>query len=75
MAKIKAPNSNFNGEAYGVNFVNGEAETSDKWTITMLTEIGCTVETKKKPKDGDDQKADEKANDETVTEDETNTEK
>ena len=56
MAKIKAPNSNFNGEAYGVNFVNGEAETSDKWTITMLTEIGCTVETKKKPKDGDDQK-------------------
>jgi hypothetical protein len=64
MAKIKAPNSNFNGEAYGVNFVNGEAETSDKWTITMLTEIGCTVETKKKQKDDDDQK-----------EDETNTEK
>ena len=61
MAKIKAPNSNFNGEAYGVNFVNGEAETSDKWTITMLTEIGCTVETKKKPKDGDDQKGDENA--------------
>ena len=61
MAKIKAPNSNFNGEAYGVNFVNGEAETSDKWTITMLTEIGCTVETKKKAKDGDDQKGDEKA--------------
>ena len=61
MAKIKAPNSNFNGEAYGVNFVNGEAETSDKWTITMLTEIGCTVETKKKPKDDDDQKEDEKA--------------
>ena len=63
MAKITAPNSNFNGEAYGVNFVNGEAETSDKWTITMLTEIGCTVETKKKAKDGDDQKKDEKAGD------------
>ena len=61
MAKIKAPNSNFNGEAYGVNFVNGEAETSDKWTITMLTEIGCTVETKKKVKEDDDQKEDEKA--------------
>ena len=56
MAKIKAPNKNFSGEAYGLNFVNGEAETSDKWTITMLTEIGCTVETKKKAKDGDDQK-------------------
>ena len=41
--------------------MNGEAETSDKWTITMLTEIGCTVETKKKAKDGDDQKGDEKA--------------
>ena len=61
MAKIKALNKNFSGEAYGLNFVNGEAETSDKWTITMLTEIGCTVETKKKPKDGDDQKGDEKA--------------
>ena len=61
MAKIKAPNSNFNGEAYGVNFVNGEAETSDKWTITMLTEIGCTVKKKKKAKDGDYQKGDEKA--------------
>ena len=61
MAKIKAPNSNFSGEAYGVNFVNGEAETSDKWTITMLTEVGCTVENKKKVKEGEDQKEDEKA--------------
>ena len=59
MAKIKAPNKNFSGEAYGLNFVNGEAETSDKWTITMLTEVGCTVETKKKAKDGDDQKVKE----------------
>ena len=61
MAKIKAPNSTFSGEAYGVNFVNGEAETTDKWIITMLTEVGCTVETKKKAKDSDDQKEDEKA--------------
>ena len=61
MAKIKAPNSTFSGEAYGVNFVNGEAETTDKWIITMLTEVGCTVETKKKTKDADDQKEDEKA--------------
>ena len=61
MAKIKAPNSNFNGEAYGVNFVNGEAETSDKWTITMLKEVGCTVENKKKVKEDEDQKKDEKA--------------
>lgn len=61
MAKIKAPNSSFNGEAYGLNFVNGEAETTDKWIITMLTEVGCTVETKKTAKDADDQKEDEKA--------------
>lgn len=61
MAKIKALNKNFNGKAYGVNFVNGEAETSDKWTITMLTEVGCTVENKKKVKEDDDQKEDEKA--------------
>ena len=61
MAKIKALNKNFNGEAYGVNFVNGEAETSDKWTITMLTEVGCTVENKKKVKEDEDQKEDEKA--------------
>ena len=61
MAKIKAPNKNFSGEAYGLNFVNGEAETSDKWTITMLAEVGCTVENKKKVKEGEDQKGDEKA--------------
>ena len=59
MAKIKAPNKNFSGEAYGLNFVNGEAETSDKWTITMLTEVGCTVENKKKVKKDDDQKEDD----------------
>lgn len=61
MAKIKALNKNFNGEAYGLNFVNGEAETSDKWTITMLTEVGCAVENKKKLKEADDQKEDETA--------------
>ena len=53
MAKIKAPNSNFNGEAYGIHFVNGEAETSDKWTITLLKEVGFMVETTKKTKEDD----------------------
>ena len=61
MAKIKAPNSNFNGEAYGVNFVNGVAETSDKWTIIMLEEVGCTVEANKKAKEVEAPKEEETA--------------
>lgn len=61
MAKIKAPNKNFSGEAYGLNFVNGEAETSDKWTIIMLEEVGCTVEAKKKAKEAEAPKEEEAA--------------
>jgi len=71
MAKVIAPNKKFTGEAYGVQFFDGIAETDDAWKLNILAEVGCTIEKKaSKPK----KKADEKANDETVTEDETNTE-
>ena len=44
MAKIKAPNSNYNGIDFGVPFVNGAAETEDTWLITMFKEKGYNVE-------------------------------
>ena len=44
MAKIKAPNSNYNGIDFGVPFVNGVAETEDTWLITMFKEKGYNVE-------------------------------
>ena len=72
MAKVIAPTKEQTGEAYGVQFFDGIAETDDTWKLNILAEVGCTIENKaSKPK----KKADEKANDETVTEDETNTEK
>jgi hypothetical protein len=76
MAKVIAPNKKFTGEAYGVQFFDGIAETDDTWKLNILAEVGCTIEKKaSKPKKKADEKAnDEKANDETVTEDETNTE-
>lgn len=75
MAKVIAPNKKFTGEAYGVQFFDGIAETDDTWKLNILAEVGCTIEKKApKPKKKADEKADEKANDETVTEDETNTE-
>ena len=44
MAKIKAPNSNYNGVDFGIPFVNGVAETEDAWLITMFKEKGYNVE-------------------------------
>ena len=44
MAKIKAPNSNYNGIDFGVPFANGVAETEDTWLITMFKEKGYNVE-------------------------------
>lgn len=66
MAKVIAPNKKFTGEAYGVQFVDGIAETDDTWKLNILAEVGCVIEKKaSKPK---------KKADETATEDETNTE-
>ena len=44
MAKIKAPNSNYNGVDFGIPFANGVAETEDAWLITMFKEKGYHVE-------------------------------
>ena len=44
MAKIKAPNSNYNGVDFGIPFANGVAETEDAWLITMFKEKGYNVE-------------------------------
>lgn len=65
MAKVIAPNKEFTGEAYGVQFFDGIAETDDDWKLNILAEVGCVIE-KKAPKSK--KKADEKTEDETDTE-------
>ena len=44
MAKIIAPNKEYNGVSAGVRFCNGQAECSDKWTIDWFKEHGYKVE-------------------------------
>ncbi|OHX38834.1 hypothetical protein [Cytobacillus oceanisediminis] len=52
MAKIKSPNPNYNGNSASLLFVNGEAETDNKWLLEWFKNKGYTVEesneTKKK---------------------------
>ncbi|WP_077735637.1 hypothetical protein [Bacillus sonorensis] len=48
MAKIKSPNPKFNGVSASLQFVNGEAETNDKWLIGWFKRKGYEVEEKKK---------------------------
>lgn len=49
MAKIIAPNADFNGESASVKFEKGVGETDDPNLITWFTEKGYKVE-KVKPK-------------------------
>ena len=44
MAKIKAPNSQYNGESASVKFENGVGETDDPNLITWFLENGYEVE-------------------------------
>lgn len=44
MARIIAPNKDYNGVSAGVRFCNGQAECGDKWTIDWFKEHGYTVE-------------------------------
>ncbi|WP_453992118.1 hypothetical protein [Bacillus nitroreducens] len=50
MAKITAPNKGYTGISAGVAFVNGEAETNDKWLIAWFKNKGYEVEDNKKSK-------------------------
>lgn len=50
MAKIKSPNPQYTGVSASLQFVNGEAETDDKWLIEWFQNKGYeVVEEKKKP--------------------------
>jgi hypothetical protein len=44
MAKIKSPNPNYNGVSASLHFVNGEADTDDKWLIEWFKNKGYMVE-------------------------------
>ncbi|WP_199425762.1 hypothetical protein [Thermaerobacillus caldiproteolyticus] len=43
MAIIKAPNKNYTGVSASLAFVNGQAETEDKWLIQWFKERGYEV--------------------------------
>jgi hypothetical protein len=50
MVKIKSPNPNYNGNSASLQFVNGEAETDNKWLVEWFKNKGYTVEESKEPK-------------------------
>ncbi len=50
MAVIKAPNPKYNGVSASLHFVNGEAETDNKWLIGWFERKGYKVEKKKSSK-------------------------
>ena len=52
MAKVIAPNKEYNGVSAGVRFVNGEAECSDSWTIKWFKKHGYRVEETAEQPDG-----------------------
>jgi hypothetical protein len=55
MAKIKSPSPGYNGVSASLQFVNGEAETNDKWLIGWFKRKGYEViEVKKKPSKKDE---------------------
>lgn len=43
MAKIKSPNPQYMGVSASLHFVNGEAETDDKWLIEWFQNKGYEV--------------------------------
>ncbi|WP_394136845.1 hypothetical protein [Cytobacillus oceanisediminis] len=62
MAKIKSPNPNYNGDSASLHFVNGEADTDDKWLIEWFKNKGYMVEEtaeKKKEKVQSEEKGNE----------------
>ncbi|MBU8768698.1 hypothetical protein [Cytobacillus oceanisediminis] len=50
MVKIKSPNPNYNGNSASLLFVNGEAETDNKWLLEWFKNKGYTVEVSNEPK-------------------------
>ncbi|WP_368298386.1 hypothetical protein [Cytobacillus firmus] len=50
MVKIKSPNPNYNGNSASLQFVNGEAETDNKWLVEWFKNKGYTVEESKESK-------------------------
>jgi hypothetical protein len=49
LAIIKAPNKQYSGVSASLTFVNGKAETNDKWLIEWFKNHGYEVE-EEKPK-------------------------
>ncbi len=58
LAKIKAPNREYNGISAGVTFINGVGETSDPFIIGWFKERGYEVEEPKEAQEPEVEKDD-----------------
>lgn len=57
--KITTPSKGYTGIIAGIPFINGEAETEDRWLISWFTEKGYTVEETKEEDLNQDNQQDE----------------
>lgn len=55
MAKIKSPNPSYTGVSASLNFINGEADTDDKWLIGWFKNRGYEVTEEEEISSGSDQ--------------------
>jgi len=58
MAKVYAPNKDYNGVSAGVVFVNGVGETSDPYLLNWFKEKGYKVEEQKPKKSSEENRKD-----------------
>ena len=56
MAKIKAPNADYNGVSASLTFVKGEAETEDKWLIEWFKNNGYEVDNSEAEKKAEEER-------------------
>ena len=54
MAKVFAPNKQYNGISAGVTFVNGVGETTDPYLLSWFKDKGYQVEENKEPENIDE---------------------
>lgn len=68
MAKVFAPNKQYNGISAGVTFVNGVGETTDPYLLSWFKDKGYQVEETKEPEDKEPEKEPEESKEPEETE-------
>ena len=56
MAKIKAPNADYNGVSASLTFVKGEVDTEDKWLIEWFKNNGYEVDNSEAEKKAEEER-------------------